>query len=128
MELFEATQKQQLPPDVSTYNTAISACERGVRPERAFGLFNATQQRRPTPDVSSLSASLSACEKGVGQRALELLKAMQQRQLAPDIITSSASISACEEAVRPERRLWRFSGRCGSIGLTTQRSARARSA
>ena len=58
-------QQRWLSPDVITYNATISACEKGLKPERAMGLFDAMQQQWLSPDVITYNATISDCETGL---------------------------------------------------------------
>ena len=78
-----------------TYNAAISACEKGQKPQQALHLLQELQLRGLLPDVITYSAAISACEKGQEpQQALLLLQELQLRGLLPNMITYSAAISA----------------------------------
>jgi len=55
-------------PNVITYNTLISACEKGKQPERALELFEAMQRQGVVPDVMPESTlwvlgGLGACTR-----------------------------------------------------------------
>merc|ERR1712190_431614 len=91
-------QLRGLVPDVITYSAAISACEKGQRPQEALHLLQEMQLRGLVPDVITYSAAISACEKGQQpQQVLHLLQEMQLRGLVPNVITyNAASISAWE--------------------------------
>ena len=74
-------------PNVITYNAAISACEKGQRPQEALHLLQELQLRGLLPNVITYNAAISACEKGrMPQQALNLLQEMQLRSLLPDVI------------------------------------------
>ena len=53
-----------LMPDVVSYNTAMSACDKGKKWEASVGLLQVIVQRFPKPSVVSCNAAISACEKG----------------------------------------------------------------
>ena len=53
-----------LLPTVITYNASISACEKGLRPQRTLHLFQVMQLRRLLPTVISHNARVSAYTKG----------------------------------------------------------------
>ena len=89
-----------LIPDVVSYSTAISACEKGKRWQEALQLLLEMLQemlhRSLTPNVVSHSAAISACEKGKHwEEALCLLREVPHRSLTPDVISSSAAIEGC---------------------------------
>ena len=84
-------------PDTTSYNAAISACEKGKHWELALGLMKECKTWA-TPDTISYNAAISACEKGgQWQHALALLQTMGDERLWPDTISYSAAISACEK-------------------------------
>ena len=64
MEIFKHMRKQNVVPDVITYNTLISACEKGKKTERALEIFDNMQQQGIVPDLITYNALISACEKG----------------------------------------------------------------
>ena len=58
-----------------TYSAAISACEKGQRPQQALHMLQELQLRGLLPDVITYSAAISACEKWhKPQQALHLLQ------------------------------------------------------
>ena len=54
-------QPRSLGPNVISYHAAISACEKGARPEQALQLREILR-RRVGPNVISYNAAISACE------------------------------------------------------------------
>ena len=72
-----------------TYGAAISACEKGQKPQQTLQLLQELQLRGLQPNVITYSAAISACEKGQKpQQALQLLQELQLRGLLPDVIRS----------------------------------------
>ena len=49
-------------PNVSSYNTVISACEKGQQPPRAVKLLPDMRRYGFLPSVISYNAAISACE------------------------------------------------------------------
>ncbi len=54
----------QLEPNVISYNSAISACEKGQQWEQALRLLLEMRSSRLEPNVMSYNSAISACEKG----------------------------------------------------------------
>ena len=46
-------------PDVITYSTLISACEKGKQPQRAQEVFEAMQAQGEVPNIITYSALIS---------------------------------------------------------------------
>ena len=85
-----------------TYSAAISACEKGQKPQQALHLLQEMQLRGLLPNVITYNAAVSACEKGhKPQQALHLLQEMLLRGLLPSVFTYNAAISACEWYQQP---------------------------
>ena len=102
--LRSAQARYGVEPNIYTYTSAISACEKGRQCDLALELLAEMKGRAIEPNVISYNAAISAC--GVGrrpERALELLTEMQESStIQPDVISYNAAISACEKARRPE--------------------------
>ena len=61
---MQELQLRGLLPDVITYSAAISACEKGQKPQQALHLLQELQLRGLLPDVITYSAAIRACENG----------------------------------------------------------------
>ena len=61
---MQARQLRGLLLNVITYSAAISACEKGQKPQQALHLLQELQLRGLLPNVTTYSAAISACEKG----------------------------------------------------------------
>ena len=57
-------QPRKSPPNVISFNAAISACEKQRRWQVALFLLSEMASDRVVPDQISFNASISACEKG----------------------------------------------------------------
>ena len=68
--LLDQMLSQRLMPDGITYSAAISACEKGQKPQQALHLLQEMQLRGLLPNVITHNAAISVCEKG--QRCLPL--------------------------------------------------------
>ena len=77
------------------YNAAISACEKGMVPNRACDVFRRMKKAGIKPSVVSYSALISAAEKG-GQwkLALDVLEEMKEAGFGANVVAYSAAISA----------------------------------
>merc|ERR1712060_956869 len=96
-----------LLPDVITYSAAISACEKGQRPQQALQLLRELQLRGLLPDVITYNATISACEKGQKPQVLLLLHELQLRGLFArrDHLRTVRPFSACEKSQKPQQAL-----------------------
>ncbi|CAK0868927.1 unnamed protein product [Prorocentrum cordatum] len=93
-------------PNVITYNSLISACEKGNNLAKATELFDMLQRDNCEPTVITYNAMMSACARGRDlEKAQELFDAMQQKEIRPDAVSYNALISACEKSRQPERAL-----------------------
>ncbi len=64
-----------IQPNVITYSSAISACEKGGQRLRALDLWECCVSAVMQPDVITYNAAISACGKGgKWQRAVDLLE------------------------------------------------------
>ena len=62
-----------MQPDVVTYNSLMSACEKGKDPDRALKVIASMGYQCVQPDVITFSSLISTCEKGKNpERALEV--------------------------------------------------------
>ena len=62
--------RRALVPDLITCSVAISACEKGIVPQKAHSLSVGMQRRASSPDIIIGSAAISAGEKGSVPRGL----------------------------------------------------------
>jgi pentatricopeptide repeat domain-containing protein 1 len=93
-----------LQSNVTSFNAAISACEKDGKWKRALSLLDELRERGAVPDLFSAIAAISACQKGgTGERAMSLLDEMRVRGVAPDVIIFNATISAGETGGKWER-------------------------
>ncbi|KAK3262832.1 hypothetical protein CYMTET_28338, partial [Cymbomonas tetramitiformis] len=103
--------KAGVEPNVITYNSLISACEKGGQWEKALEVFAGMKKAGVEPNVITYSSLISACEKG-GQweKALEVFAGMKKAGVEPDVITYNSLISACEKGGQWEKALEVFAG------------------
>ena len=62
LQLFEAMRQHGLQANVITHTAVISACRKGIMPDRALQLFDEMQQQRFHPNELTYTA-ISACGK-----------------------------------------------------------------
>ena len=63
MEIFASMEHQRLQPDVITYSSLISVCEKGKNPERAMKIFASMEHERVQTDlIGTQVASLWMCK------------------------------------------------------------------
>eukprot|EP00913_Durusdinium_trenchii_P001480 g1371.t1 len=120
---------QKVAPDVFSFSTLMSVCEKTGHWELALSLLFAMPTKQVKPNNVSYNAAISACSKGTQwHRALHLLDAMMVSQLVPDTISANAAISACEEGTvfniqRVSQRMCSLRLRRSVIGISSAISA-----
>ena len=83
-------------PGVSSYSSAMSACEKGEQWQHALGPLVEMRHKALLPYVISYKSGISVFIKfGQWQHALELLVRMLHNDSLPDVISYSCAISAC---------------------------------
>ena len=65
-----------MQPDVITYNSLISACEKGKNPEHALQIFDSMEHQRVQLDVITFSSLISACEKAKNPESISVCSQM----------------------------------------------------
>jgi len=92
--------------DVVSYNSAISACEKGTQCQIALALLQEMVHQSLLLHVVSFNAAMSACgESGQWMEALTLLEGMPAMQVKPSVISYSTAASACEKQGRWQQAL-----------------------
>ncbi|CAJ1420432.1 unnamed protein product [Effrenium voratum] len=120
-----------LQPDLITYSSLISACEKGLVWRRALAIFSelswgedpGTGKREGIkPDLVLCNAVISACEKGQQwEKALWLVMTLRKLGPSPDAVSYSAAISACSKSAWPWA-LWLFT-HAGDVTLPAASAA-----
>ncbi|CAE7563421.1 unnamed protein product [Symbiodinium natans] len=86
-------------PDIITYNTSMSVCERAGEWQAASHLFGEVAQESLQADVITYSAAVGACERSSNwQQALEYLTGLESASLQADAVLYGAAVSACARA------------------------------
>jgi len=86
-------------PNVVTYNTTITACEKGNQWELALKLFETAPIQGVVPDLITYNATISACGRcQQWETALRLFELLLRRGFEPSHVTYDAIINACERS------------------------------
>ena len=64
LQLLGGVEAKDIPANVATFNSCISACAQGKQWRRALDLLHSMEDERVIPDVISYSSAIEACEKG----------------------------------------------------------------
>lgn len=93
-------------PNVITFTTLISCCQRAGQWKRARQYFTEMEQEGIRPDVKAYNSLLSACSRGARwEEAWDICSSMRRSDVQPNVRTYNALISACSRAGEPERAL-----------------------
>ena len=85
--------------DVVSFNTTISAYEKGSLWEAALQVLSSMRSAEALPDVISFCSTVSACEKASEwEAAVHLFSQMPKDMIATDVVAFNATMSACEKA------------------------------
>lgn len=93
-------------PNVITYTTLISCCQRAGKWKRAMQYFTEMEEAGVRPDLKACNSLISACSRGARwEEAWDICSSMRRSDVQPNVRTYNALISACERAGQPERAL-----------------------
>lgn len=93
-------------PNVITYTTLISCCQRAGRWRQAMAAFRDMEEAGVQPDVKAYNSVMSACAKGGRwENAWEVLAGMRRVGMRPSARSYNALLSACDRARQPQRAL-----------------------
>ena len=82
--LNDMSESKWAPPDVSSFNTAMSAACGAGEAQRTLELFTRMTDKGLGPDEISYHLAISACRRaGLGARALELVEQMEAQRIPP---------------------------------------------
>lgn len=91
--------KSAVRPDVYSYTTAISACERGGEPSAALDTFARMQARDVAPNTFAYNAAIrAAATRKHWPIALSLLEDMRSDGVPLDLVSYNVALAACERA------------------------------
>lgn len=87
MQLLEQCKNEGLNKTAIAYNAAISACEKGLVPNKAVQVFDQMKEDGIMPTVVTFSALISAAEKGQQWKlALQILQQMKEAGHGANVI------------------------------------------
>ena len=89
----------QLRPNVVTYGSLLSACERQQDSSKALEHLRSMRSSGIRPNVVVMSSAISACRPR-WRTALELFRRMDREEIERDVITYNAAISSCREVAK----------------------------
>ena len=103
MQLLGEMWRSRLEPNVISYSSATSACEKGQQWEQALSLLPEMQSSRLEPDVISYSSAISACEVcGRSADSLQLWRRLLDADVIPDVATFNAAVGVLEVELQRE--------------------------
>ena len=105
-DFFQQLREQSLEPNVVTFSTVISACQKQEDAAAALDLLASMDRSHIVPNTITYSSAISACERAHWtELALSLFHSMQRVDLQADCICYNSVISACEKGKRAETAL-----------------------
>ena len=105
-DFFEQLREQKLEPNVVSFSTVISACQKQEDAAAALDLLASMDRSHIVPNTITYSSAISACERAHWtELALSLFHSMQRVDLQADCICYNSVISACEKGKRAETAL-----------------------
>ena len=94
--LNEMSDSTWAPPDVSSFNTAMTAACRAGEAQRTLELFTRMTDKGLDPDEISYNLAISACRRaGLGARAAELVEQMEAEGIMPGEEALTNGLWAC---------------------------------
>ncbi|CAK9046600.1 unnamed protein product [Durusdinium trenchii] len=83
-------------PDIVSYNTLMSSCEREQQWTKALWHLAVLRRRALQPTVVTFSTAINACAKGAQwPRALGLMMGLQSQEIQPNAVTIASCMDAC---------------------------------
>eukprot|EP00435_Cladocopium_sp_Y103_P055504 s762_g18.t1 len=107
MSIFEKMLAWKLRPNVASYSTLISACEKQQDTDAALAVLKRMGSSALLPNVVACSAAISSCG-GKWQTSMWLFECMQLQIVEQDAITYNAVISSCEKSKKADLALSLF--------------------
>ncbi|CAE7782042.1 EMB2654 [Symbiodinium sp. CCMP2592] len=115
LSIFEAMPDDSCAPDVISFNSCISSCQKASRWPWAIHLLFSMVGAALAANSISYNAAIGACQRtGHWQQALQLLRSMPTATVEPSVISYNVGVSACEEAAQWQAALQLFGELCGS--------------
>eukprot|EP00400_MALV-I_sp_L67-5_P000034 gene34-506_t len=110
-DILERMKKRNVPMNVFSYTSCMSALEKQGLWERAIELLEIMANENIMPNYKTYSSAISCCGKGLQwQRSLDLLDQMRNQKLTPNLVVFNAAMSACEKGGNPEKVFELFEG------------------
>ncbi|CAM9800577.1 unnamed protein product, partial [Ectocarpus sp. 12 AP-2014] len=97
LSLLIGIKTRGLSPDVFSFSSAMSACDRAGEWQRALEVMDLMLQHEVEPSIVSYGTAISACARGEGrwQQALSLLADIPSRGLEANAHAYGSAIRAC---------------------------------
>eukprot|EP00752_Nemacystus_decipiens_P010169 g9062.t1 len=106
LEIFNEMERDGVPWDVVSYNTAILACDKLEDAGRAVQLLQQAKKNGVVPDVFSYNTVLSALGHScLWQEAAKIFEEMHDAGVVPSLMTYNTLISGCVRAEAPHEAL-----------------------
>eukprot|EP00438_Fugacium_kawagutii_P012031 Skav218173 [mRNA] locus=scaffold5213:158682:161010:- [translate_table: standard] len=102
MSTFAKMESWKLQPNVASYSTLISACEKQQDTEAALGILEKMSWSAVLPNVVAYSAAISACRGSFWQTSLHLFASMLVQFIEQDVIAYNAAITSCEKGKKAQ--------------------------
>ncbi|CAK9029114.1 unnamed protein product [Durusdinium trenchii] len=90
MMLCQHVVQDRLEPNVITYNSTVSVCQRALQWLQALGLLAALEETSLESDVITVSTTASGFSSAEWRLAVSMLERMEQSQLKANVVTYSA--------------------------------------
>mmetsp|Transcript_9130 Transcript_9130/g.18876 ORF Transcript_9130/g.18876 Transcript_9130/m.18876 type:complete len:596 (-) Transcript_9130:525-2312(-) len=104
--LSQCQREPGIDPDLVTYTTAMRACIRGRRSDKAIEIFRVVKDMGIELDVYCYTTAMDACAKGkMWKTALSILREMKEKGIEPNEVTYGVAVAACGNGGRWEKAL-----------------------
>eukprot|EP01062_Namystynia_karyoxenos_P063511 TRINITY_DN56306_c0_g1_i1.p1 TRINITY_DN56306_c0_g1~~TRINITY_DN56306_c0_g1_i1.p1 ORF type:complete len:546 (+),score=107.78 TRINITY_DN56306_c0_g1_i1:220-1638(+) len=101
LKMLREMQRSNIPCDVVTFSTVISACAQGGRYREAFQLLREMERTGVERNAFTYNAVIAACEKaGLWQASIGLLREMERKGIKGDTVSYGSVMWACAKVGR----------------------------